>query len=471
MVANIASFLRFAADWQRGQPARDAGRVRRLPRRLPGGRRRAADERRADRGRRWRPADDAVPGEGPRVPDRLRPAAARRASGRRARAGAGYFPRELLREAVPEGDLHTEEERRLLYVAMTRAQERLILTTHGGPRRDEGAVAVRRRARLGRWRRRPGRRPDGRGRCGLATVTVTAAELDADRRRRAAGHAAADRPRAPARAAPPGERARRADGSDAPRRIRRRRPRATAFERASWRTPVAPPRWRADEARAQGLDPLTFRTIALDTGAGANLLDVAPLPGAFSYSAFDTYERCPLQYAFKYVYRIPEPARAGAGVDASGRRPTPRSRRSPRSAASAPRAASRRRPARTSSASSAHAGCRPAFGDRATEEALRAAGRRRCSTTSGRARSRRSARRCHEELDFELRLGPRSGAGPRWSSAARSTASTGCRRAASRSSTTRPATCHRRRASTRACSCRSTRWPAATRWASARRSG
>ena len=33
------------------------------------------------------------------------------------------FPRELLREPVPVGDLHTEEERRLLYVAITRAQE------------------------------------------------------------------------------------------------------------------------------------------------------------------------------------------------------------------------------------------------------------------------------------------------------------------------------------------------------------
>ena len=44
---------------------------------------------------------------------------------------SGWFPRELLREAVPAGDLHTDEERRLLYVAMTRAQERLILTTHG----------------------------------------------------------------------------------------------------------------------------------------------------------------------------------------------------------------------------------------------------------------------------------------------------------------------------------------------------
>ena len=69
----------------------------------------------------------------------------------------------------------------------------------------------------------------------------------------------------------------------------------------------------ADEARARGLDPITLQEIAVDGGAGANLLDVAPLPSAFSYSAFDTYERCPLQYAFKYVYRIPEPAKpAGA---------------------------------------------------------------------------------------------------------------------------------------------------------------
>ena len=47
--------------------------------------------------------------------------------------GDGLFPRELLRETVPVGDIHTDEERRLLYVAMTRAQDRLILSTHGGP--------------------------------------------------------------------------------------------------------------------------------------------------------------------------------------------------------------------------------------------------------------------------------------------------------------------------------------------------
>jgi RecB family exonuclease len=61
----------------------------------------------------------------------------------------------------------------------------------------------------------------------------------------------------------------------------------------------------ADEARAQGLDPLTFRTIALDSGAGANLLQVARLPRTHSYSSFRAYDECPLKYAFSYVYRMP----------------------------------------------------------------------------------------------------------------------------------------------------------------------
>ena len=68
----------------------------------------------------------------------------------------------------------------------------------------------------------------------------------------------------------------------------------------------------ADQARAAGLDPLTFRDLALDSGTGSSLFGVAPLPPRFSYSSLDTYERCPLQYAFSYVYRVPEPARPRA---------------------------------------------------------------------------------------------------------------------------------------------------------------
>lgn len=39
------------------------------------------------------------------------------------------FPLELMKEELPQGDFHTQEERRLFYVALTRAEERLTLTT------------------------------------------------------------------------------------------------------------------------------------------------------------------------------------------------------------------------------------------------------------------------------------------------------------------------------------------------------
>ena len=39
------------------------------------------------------------------------------------------FPEELMKEELPEGDFHIQEERRLFYVALTRAQDRLTVTT------------------------------------------------------------------------------------------------------------------------------------------------------------------------------------------------------------------------------------------------------------------------------------------------------------------------------------------------------
>ncbi|MEE9289356.1 MAG: ATP-dependent DNA helicase [Bacteroidota bacterium] len=46
----------------------------------------------------------------------------------RRRSEAVAFPPELLRESVPEGDIHLQEERRLFYVGMTRAQRCLYLS-------------------------------------------------------------------------------------------------------------------------------------------------------------------------------------------------------------------------------------------------------------------------------------------------------------------------------------------------------
>ncbi|MGB6197915.1 MAG: ATP-dependent DNA helicase [Candidatus Acidiferrales bacterium] len=44
------------------------------------------------------------------------------------------FPAELMKEQLPAGDFHIQEERRLFYVALTRARDRLTLTTVVGKR-------------------------------------------------------------------------------------------------------------------------------------------------------------------------------------------------------------------------------------------------------------------------------------------------------------------------------------------------
>ena len=47
----------------------------------------------------------------------------------RERAPLFEFPVRLMKEELPEGDFHIQEERRLFYVALTRAQDRLTITT------------------------------------------------------------------------------------------------------------------------------------------------------------------------------------------------------------------------------------------------------------------------------------------------------------------------------------------------------
>ena len=131
-VTNIASFMRFAADWQAANPRGTlAGFVAYLDAyQAAGGELPTSVELSEDvDGVRLMTLYQAKGLEFPIVfvPNLLDGEWPTR------EGSDGYFPRELLREAVPAGDIHTDEERRLLYVAMTRAQERLILTTHGGP--------------------------------------------------------------------------------------------------------------------------------------------------------------------------------------------------------------------------------------------------------------------------------------------------------------------------------------------------
>ncbi len=61
----------------------------------------------------------------------------------------------------------------------------------------------------------------------------------------------------------------------------------------------------ADEARRNGLDPLSLTVIARHAPAGQQLLELTALPQTFSHSQLRTYTECPLQYAFQKVYRIP----------------------------------------------------------------------------------------------------------------------------------------------------------------------
>ena len=131
-VTNIASFLRFAADWQAANPNGTlAGFVAYLDAyQAAGGELPTSVELSEDvDGVRLMTLYQAKGLEFPIVfvPNLLD------GEWPTKEMGDGLFPRELLREAVPAGDIHTDEERRLLYVAMTRAQDRLILTTHGGP--------------------------------------------------------------------------------------------------------------------------------------------------------------------------------------------------------------------------------------------------------------------------------------------------------------------------------------------------
>ncbi len=55
----------------------------------------------------------------------------------RSRSSTIDLPEEIIKDKLPEGDFHLQEERRLFYVAMTRAQEELYLTSardYGGKR-------------------------------------------------------------------------------------------------------------------------------------------------------------------------------------------------------------------------------------------------------------------------------------------------------------------------------------------------
>ena len=61
----------------------------------------------------------------------------------------------------------------------------------------------------------------------------------------------------------------------------------------------------AEEARRNGLDPLTLNVLSRHAPAGKTILEMTALPPSFSHSQFYSYTECPLKYAFQRLYQIP----------------------------------------------------------------------------------------------------------------------------------------------------------------------
>ena len=272
-LANLRKLMRLAGEYERaeGRDLRgflaDAAGAR--PRRGARGRGRARV-----RGPGRRAADDDPPRQGPRVPGRLRRrprpqggrhalAAARR---RRTAPPACGSPRSAAatRSPRPPGsasprrtlEADAEEERRLFYVAMTRARELLILS--GGTDVDEVAA-----------RRAPAaRRSTGSSRA-IAGATLQRRRAAA---RRAAGTAAG---------------ARRHARSARPKRHAARRPRCRAAPRAARRAPD----------RAARPSPRTSRR---------SRSRARPAPQRLSYSQLTDYAKCGYRFYLERVLGLPD---------------------------------------------------------------------------------------------------------------------------------------------------------------------
>jgi RecB family exonuclease len=217
------------------------------------------------------------------------------------------IPIELLRQRPPD-DFAIAEERRLCFVAMTRARSRLVLTSVDSPAA---------KAQPSRFAGEIAEEPN---------VVVTRSEAPseptsdaADSEAPAATDVAAATTASLERLMPVPEaferryalRRRAVEIIGALEAIGATDPEAIAALTAELVTVASDAAGLAGEDREAGRDPVTLRVVSRHSPAGSSLLEVASLPKAFSHSQFRAYGECPLGYALANVYRVPTDERKG----------------------------------------------------------------------------------------------------------------------------------------------------------------
>jgi superfamily I DNA/RNA helicase/RecB family exonuclease len=220
------------------------------------------------------------------------------------RGESQMIPVDLLKQTPPE-EFAIAEERRLAFVAMTRARTRLVLTGIDSP---DGRIRASRFIEEVMDDRHTGKTPGVRlerrtapveagvessGQAGATERTDTTAGLLrlmpvplAQQRRFELRRKAVELIGA--------LEALEADDGDARSALTAELV-AVAEEAASV----------ADEARRNGVDPVTFSVLSRHSPAGRTLLELAPVPATLSHSQLESYLGCPLQYALARIYRIP----------------------------------------------------------------------------------------------------------------------------------------------------------------------
>ncbi len=216
------------------------------------------------------------------------------------------IPIELLRQRPPD-EFAIAEERRLCFVAMTRARSRLLLTSidspaaKAQPSRFVGEIAEEAGVVVERREGASGAAPDEEHEEGLTATDVAVATTPSLERLMPVPQAF-ERRYALRRRAVEIIGALEAAGAD---------PEAADALTNELVTVARDAARLAGEEREGGLDPVTLRVVSRHSPAGSSLLEVASLPRAFSHSQFRAYGECPLAYAFGNVYRIPTEERKG----------------------------------------------------------------------------------------------------------------------------------------------------------------